>query len=68
MTTYKLDESAEWLMKAKERFGQPTFITTHEVQATSGMSYEVFSIARELRSFDTGETLGYIVLDIDPAS
>jgi two-component system sensor histidine kinase YesM len=68
VTTYKLDESAEWLMKAKERFGQPTFITTHEVQATSGMSYEVFSIARELRSFDTGETLGYIVLDIDPAS
>lgn len=68
VTTYKLDESAEWLLQAKERFGQPTFITTHEVQATSGMTYQVFSIARELRSFDTGETLGYIVLDIDPAT
>ncbi|MCR2806992.1 cache domain-containing sensor histidine kinase [Paenibacillus soyae] len=68
VTTYKLDDSAEWLVQARERFGQPTFITTHEVQATSGMTYQVFSIARELRSFDTGETLGYIVLDIDPAS
>ncbi|MFS0728172.1 cache domain-containing sensor histidine kinase [Paenibacillus sp. 1P07SE] len=68
VTTYKLDDSAEWLIQARERYGQPTFITTHEVKATSGMSYRVFSIARELRSFDTGETLGYIVLDIDPAT
>ncbi|MDQ6419381.1 sensor histidine kinase [Paenibacillus sp. LHD-117] len=68
VTTYKLDESAEWLKQAKERFGQPTFITTHEVQATSGMAYQVFSIARELKSFDSGQTLGYIVLDIDPSS
>src|SRR5690606_6820960 len=68
VTTYKLDESAEWLKKARETFGQPTFITTHEVSAVSGMTYQVFSIARELRNFDTGQTLGYIVLDIDPAS
>ncbi|EXX88485.1 sensor with HAMP domain [Paenibacillus darwinianus] len=68
VTTYKLDESAEWLKQAKGLFGQPIFITTHEVKSTSGMSYEVFSIARELKSFDTGQTLGYIVIDIDPAS
>ncbi|MCI3926248.1 sensor histidine kinase [Paenibacillus sp. TRM 82003] len=68
LTTYKLDESAEWLKRARGRFGQPTFITTHEVTATSGMTYRVFSIARELRNFDTGQTLGYIVLDIDPSS
>lgn len=68
VTTYKLDESADWLKQARSRFGQPTFITTHEVASTSGMSYQVFSIARELRSFDTGKTLGYIVIDIDPVS
>jgi two-component system sensor histidine kinase YesM len=68
ITTYKLDEKAEWLKYAKGQFGQPTFLTTHEVQSTSGMVYRVFSIARELRSFDTGKTLGYIVIDIDPAS
>ncbi|MFD0673010.1 histidine kinase [Cohnella sp. GCM10027633] len=68
LTTYKLDESAEWLKQTKSRFGQPTFIATHEIQATSGTKYEVFSIARELKSFDTGETIGYIVLDIDPES
>jgi two-component system sensor histidine kinase YesM len=68
VTTYKLDEKAEWLSLAKGRFGQPTFLTTHEVQSTSGTVYRVFSIARELRSFDTGKTLGYIVIDINPAS
>lgn len=68
VTTYKLDESAAWLKQAKEQFGQPTFITTHEVKSTNGVSYQVFSIARELRSFDTGRTLGYIVIDIDPSS
>ncbi|MFB9329182.1 sensor histidine kinase [Paenibacillus aurantiacus] len=66
MTTYQLDGSAEWLEQAKGKFGQPTFITTHEVQSTSGSVYQVFSIARELRSFDSGDTLGYIVIDIDP--
>ncbi|REE81001.1 two-component system sensor histidine kinase YesM [Paenibacillus taihuensis] len=66
MTTYKLDESVEWLKQTKSQFGQPTFITTHEIQSTSGTKYNVFSIARELRSFDTGKTIGYIVIDIDP--
>lgn len=68
MTTYQLGGNTEWLEKAKGRFGQPTFITTHDVQSTSGTVYKVFSIARELRSFDSGETLGYIVIDIDPAA
>ncbi|MFD2611736.1 cache domain-containing sensor histidine kinase [Paenibacillus gansuensis] len=68
ITTYKLDDTAEWLEQAKGRYGQPTFITTHEVQSTSGTVYKVFSIARELRSFDTGQTIGYIVIDIDPAA
>ncbi|MCM3626601.1 sensor histidine kinase [Paenibacillus glycanilyticus] len=68
MTTYQLGGNTEWLEKAKGRFGQPTFITTHEVKSTSGTVYQVFSIARELRSFDSGETLGYIVIDIDPAA
>jgi len=68
VSTYKLDESAEWLKKAQGRFGQPTFITTHELKSTSGTIYKVFSIARELRSFDTGQRLGYIVIDIDPLS
>jgi len=67
VSTYKLDESAEWLKKAQGRFGQPTFITTHELKSTSGTIYKVFSIARELRSFDTGQRLGYIVIDIDPS-
>jgi Predicted signal transduction protein with a C-terminal ATPase domain len=68
MTTYQLGGNTEWLDKAKGRFGQPTFITTHEVKSTSGTVYQVFSIARELRSFDSGDTLGYIVIDIDPAA
>jgi len=68
VTTYKLDDSADWLKQARSRSGQPTFITTHEISSTSGMSYQAFSIARELRSFDTGRTLGYIVIDIDPVS
>ncbi|MCM3632080.1 cache domain-containing sensor histidine kinase [Paenibacillus camelliae] len=68
LTTYKLDESADWLKQARSRFGQPTFITTHEILSTSGTAYQVFSIARELRSFDTGRTLGYIVINIDPVS
>jgi len=68
ITTYKLDENADWLKRARGQFGQPTFITTHEVTSTSGTVYRVFSIARELRSFDTGRALGYIVIDIDPES
>lgn len=68
ITTYKLDDNAEWLKQAMGKFGQPTFITTHEVQSTSGTVFKVFSIARELRSFDTGEIIGYIVIDIDPSA
>ncbi|XID92780.1 sensor histidine kinase [Paenibacillaceae bacterium WGS1546] len=68
VTTYRLDESAEWLERAKSRYGQPTFIATHQIESTSGMTYDVFSIARELRSFDSGETIGYIVIDIDPSA
>jgi len=67
-TAYTLDEHADWLEQVERRRGQPAFIPTHEVRSTSGTPYQVFSIARELRSFDTGETLGYIVIDIDPAS
>ncbi|ANE48199.1 sensor with HAMP domain protein [Paenibacillus swuensis] len=68
ITTYKLDDNTEWLEQAKGRFGKPTFITTHEVKSTSGSVYKVFSIARELRNFDSGKTLGYIVIDIDPTA
>ncbi|MBB3111846.1 two-component system sensor histidine kinase YesM [Paenibacillus phyllosphaerae] len=66
MTTYQLEGGTEWLEQAKGKFGEPTFITTHEVQSTSGTVYQVFSIARELRSFDSGQILGYIAIDIDP--
>lgn len=66
VTTYKLDEKAEWLKQVKGKFGQPTFIGTHEVSSTVGTRYHVFSIARELRSFDSGQILGYIVIDINP--
>ncbi|MFC4597529.1 cache domain-containing sensor histidine kinase [Cohnella hongkongensis] len=68
VTNYILDESAEWLKQAKGLPGQPTFITTHQITSTGGMTYDVFSIARELRSFDSGERIGYIVIDIDPSA
>ncbi|WP_055107345.1 cache domain-containing sensor histidine kinase [Paenibacillus ihumii] len=67
VTSYKLDEDAEWLKEAQGHFGEPIFLTTHELKPTSGSVYEVFSIVRELRSFDSGQTIGYIVLDVDPA-
>lgn len=66
VTTYSLDENAEWLKKEHGRSGQSTFIATHNIQSTSGTVYPVFSIARELRSFDSGMRLGYIVIDVDP--
>ncbi|WP_424766441.1 cache domain-containing sensor histidine kinase [Paenibacillus sp. sgz302251] len=66
VTSYKLDENAQWLRNEQGGSGQSTFITTHEIQSTSGTIYSVFSIARELRSFDSGKKLGYIVIDVDP--
>lgn len=66
VTTYKLDESAQWLKSVEDRKGQPTFMATHEVKSTSGTAYQVFSIARELRSFNSGKRLGYIVIDVNP--
>ncbi|AZK46769.1 cache domain-containing sensor histidine kinase [Paenibacillus lentus] len=67
VTTYRLDEDAEWIKEAQGQFGELIFLTTHELKPTSGSVYEVFSIVRELRSFDSGKSLGYIVLDVDPA-
>jgi len=65
VTTYKLDENLEWLNKFQGHYGQPIFVATHDVSSTGGNIYKAFSIARELRSFDTGQTLGYIVIDVD---
>ena len=67
VTSYKLDDDADWLKEVHGQFGQPTFLTTHELKLKNGSSYEVFSIARELRSFDSGKMIGYIVLDVDPS-
>jgi len=66
VTTYRLDENAQWLQNENGGNGQSIFITTHNIQSTSGTVYPVFSIARELRSFDSGKKLGYIVIDVDP--
>src|SRR5690606_38467834 len=67
VTSYKLDEDAEWLKEAEGHLGGPISLAPHELTPTSGSICEVFSIVREPRSFDRGRTLGYIVLDVDPA-
>jgi len=66
VTTYKLDENVEWLNEFKGHYGEPVFMATHDVSSTGGNVYQAFSIVRELRSFDSGLTLGYIVIDVDP--
>ncbi|MBD2868051.1 sensor histidine kinase [Paenibacillus arenilitoris] len=66
VTTYRLDENAGWLKNEQIRYGQSIFIPTHDIASTSGTVYPVFSVARELRSFDSGKKLGYIVIDVDP--
>lgn len=65
VTTYKLDENLEWLNKFQGHYGEPIFVATHDVSSTGGNVYQAFSIVRELRSFDSGQTLGYIVIDVD---
>lgn len=67
VTSYSLDENAEWLKRQQGGSGQSVFVATHEISSTSGTSYQAFSIARELRSFDSGKKLGYIVIDVDPS-
>ncbi|RIX59458.1 sensor histidine kinase [Paenibacillus nanensis] len=67
VTTYSLDENAEWLKRQQGGSGQSVFVATHEISSTSGATYQAFSIARELRSFDSGKKLGYIVIDVDPS-
>ncbi|QJC53154.1 sensor histidine kinase [Paenibacillus albicereus] len=66
VTTYKLDETAAWLDRIEGHYGEPVFVPTHDVRSTGGIVYQAFSIARELRSFDSGQTLGHIVIDVDP--
>ncbi|MEK4853277.1 sensor histidine kinase [Paenibacillus sp. FSL H7-0756] len=66
VTTYKLDENVSWLNKFKGHYGQPVYVATHDISASGGKVYQAFSIVRELRSFDDGVTLGYIVIDVDP--
>lgn len=66
MTTYKLDENVSWLNKFKGHYGQPVYVATHDLSSSGGNVYQAFSIVRELRSFDDGVTLGYIVIDVDP--
>ncbi|MGN7454586.1 cache domain-containing sensor histidine kinase [Paenibacillus pasadenensis] len=66
VTTYKLDESVAWLDRFEGHYGEPVFVPTHDVRSTGGIVYQAFSIARELRSFDSGRTLGHIVIDVDP--
>lgn len=66
VTTYRIDENAEWLTYQTLGYGQAIFMATHEITSVNGTKYPVFSIARELRSFDTGKKLGYIVIDVDP--
>ncbi|MCZ8520390.1 MULTISPECIES: sensor histidine kinase [Paenibacillus] len=50
---------------AASKTGKGVYIGLHEVRSTGGASFEVFSLARKLRSLETGEDLGYIVLDVD---
>ncbi|MGY4760522.1 cache domain-containing sensor histidine kinase [Paenibacillus caseinilyticus] len=52
-------------VEAASRTGRGVYIGLHEVRSTSGAPFEVFSLARKLRSLETGEDLGYIVLDVD---
>jgi two-component system sensor histidine kinase YesM len=66
VTTYKLEENLNWLNKFKGHYGQPVYVATHDLKSTGGNVYQVFSIVRELRSFDSGQTLGYIVIDVNP--
>lgn len=66
VTTYKLDENVSWLNKFKGHYGQPVYVATHDLSSSGGNVYQAFSIVRELRSFDDGVTLGYIVIDVDP--
>lgn len=66
VTTYRIDENTEWLKDQEKRQGQTIFVATHEIQSFDGTSYPVFSIARELKSFDSGKRIGYIVIDVDP--
>ncbi|WNS46240.1 sensor histidine kinase [Paenibacillus sp. MMS20-IR301] len=66
VTTYKLDENVSWLGRFKGHYGQPVYVATHDLSASGGNVYQAFSIVRELRSFDDGVTLGYIVIDVDP--
>lgn len=66
VTTYKLEENAGWLNKFKGHYGQPVYVATHDLSSSGGNVYQAFSIVRELRSFDDGITLGYIVIDVDP--
>lgn len=66
VTTYKLDENVSWLNKFKGHYGQPVYVATHDLRSSGGNVYQAFSIVRELRSFDDGVTLGYIVIDVDP--
>lgn len=66
VTSYSLDEDAEWLTREHANSGQSVFVATHTITSTTGTAYHAFSIARELRSFDSGKKLGYIVIDVDP--
>ncbi|HIW32072.1 MAG TPA: sensor histidine kinase [Candidatus Paenibacillus intestinavium] len=66
VTTYSIDENATWLQQESLGYGQSTFVATHNIETVNGIQYPVFSIARELRVFDSGKKLGYIVIDVNP--
>ncbi|KAA9003978.1 sensor histidine kinase [Paenibacillus spiritus] len=65
VTTYKLEDHIPWLDRFQGHFGEPVFVATHDLHSVGGNVYQAFSIARELRSFNSGRTIGYIVIDVN---
>jgi two-component system sensor histidine kinase YesM len=65
MTAFQLEQQSDWLSKTRGNQGKVTFIGTHEVKAR-GNVYQLFSVARQLRNFETNESVGYILIDIEP--
>lgn len=66
VTNYSMDDKLTWLQQENSMDGRSIFTATHNIETVNGIQYPVFSIARELRVFDSGKKLGYIVIDVNP--
>ncbi|MCR8655727.1 cache domain-containing sensor histidine kinase [Paenibacillus endoradicis] len=66
VTSYSMDDNVTWLQQESSGDGRSIFAATHNIETVNGIQYPVFSIARELRVFDSGKKLGYIVIDVNP--